>query len=78
MQPSVFTRAKGEIILSSLNKFELRAANNNWNEEEEDLSIALYLDNSSLIYHNSLSEQTKANQQLGKSGLRIQYLSPDK
>lgn len=78
MQPSIFTIAKGEIILSSLNKFELRAANNNWNEEEEDLSIALYLDNSSLIYNNSLSEQTKANQQLGKSGLRIQYLNPDK
>ena len=78
MQPSIFTRAKGEIILSSLNKFELRAANNNWDEEEEDLSIALYLDNSSLIYYNSLSEQTKANQQLRKSGLRIQYLNPDK
>ena len=78
MQPSIFTRAKGEIIGYSLNKFELRAANNNWNEEEEDLSIALYLDNSSLIYYNSLSEQTKVNQQLRKSGLRIQYLNPDK
>ena len=44
MQPSIFTGAEGEDILSWLNKFELIAAKNKWTEEKQDCSIPLYLD----------------------------------
>ena len=47
-QLSIFTGVEGEDILSSLNKSELIAPNNNWNEEKEDLSIVLYLEKSTL------------------------------
>ena len=77
MHPSIFTGAEGEDTFSSLNKFELIAAINNWNEEKEGLSIALYLDKPTLIYYKSLPEQTKANQQLVKQALRTRCCSPD-
>ena len=76
IQPSIFTGAEGEDILSWLNKFELIAANSNWNDEKQGRSVPMYLDKSELIYYNSLPEQTKANQQLVKQTLRIQYHSP--
>ena len=77
MHPSIFTGVEGEDTFSSLNKFEFIAAINNWNEEKEGLSIALYLDKPTLIYYNSLPEQTKVNQQLVKQALRTQCCSPD-
>ena len=57
------------------NKFEL---NKNWTEEKQSRSIPLYLDESALIYCNSLLEQKKAKQQLAKQSFRTQYYNPVK
>ena len=76
MHPSIFTGMEGEDIFSPLNKFELLAAINNWNEEKEGLSIAMYLDKPTIIYYNSLPEETNTNQQLVKQALRTRYRRP--
>ena len=44
VQASIFAVAKGEDILSWLNKFDLIAAINNWTEEKQGHSTPLYLD----------------------------------
>ena len=77
MQRSIFSEAEGEDILSWLNKFEFIASNNNLTEKKQGCLISMYLDKPTLIYYNSLREQTKASQQLVKQAFRTQDHSAD-
>ena len=60
MQPSIFSEAEGEDILSWLNKFEFIAANNNLIKEKQGCLISMYFDKPTLSTKNAIyKEQIK-------------------
>ena len=79
MQSSVFTGAEGEDVLSWLNKFEITAASNNWDEGKQCRSISLYFDKSALFcYTNCQNKKEIANQHLLKQSLKTRIHNPGK